>query len=155
MCLRKYSDILRTSTSSESQMQTQTRFSCVRPFYHADRPMNLFRECNRVLRPGGQVVNIGEHFTGPCLTTRALASYVRSKHKVTFDFFKRFPPDPVLGAQYYRVRDYRRMCRTSGLSLTIVRAGSFHSYMSPRRIDPYRASDMPATFRWEPYNAAS
>ena len=31
-------------------------------FHHADRPLNLLVECDRVLKPGGSIVLIGEHY---------------------------------------------------------------------------------------------
>lgn len=106
--------------------------------HHAAEPERLLTEVNRVLRPGGIVLVIGEH--------RVTYNYVRHavKHLIANlvpealqrmllgrrltstslipDSKDLFPPDPVLGDHYYTHLEYRRMFSRCGFKYLRVRS---------------------------------
>jgi ubiquinone/menaquinone biosynthesis C-methylase UbiE len=75
-------------------------------FHHANRPLQLIVECDRVLKPGGRIIVAGEHEIGWRTITRRFLSLLLRQRKVITDFRRLFPPDPVLGDHYYRYSDY-------------------------------------------------
>ncbi len=83
-------------------------------FHHADRPMKLITECDRVLKPGGRIVLVGEHQIRPHRVLRRFLSTLVRQKKVLTDFHSLFPPDPVLGDHYYRRSDYYLLFGASG-----------------------------------------
>jgi ubiquinone/menaquinone biosynthesis C-methylase UbiE len=83
-------------------------------FHHADRPLHLLIECDRVLKPGGRMVVVGEHQIGPRAVVRRCLSVLLRQGNLTTDFRRLFPPDPVLGDHYYRPSDYRLMFGSLG-----------------------------------------
>jgi ubiquinone/menaquinone biosynthesis C-methylase UbiE len=86
-------------------------------FHHADRPVQLLGECDRVLKPGGRVLVSGEHEIGlRLLTRRFLAALLRERRLVT-NFRRLFPPDPILGDHYYRYADYSQLFEPLGYEL--------------------------------------
>jgi ubiquinone/menaquinone biosynthesis C-methylase UbiE len=93
-------------------------------FHHADRPLQLLRECDRVLKPGGRILVSGEHEIGfRRLARRFLGALLRERRLVT-DFRGLFPPDPVLGDHYYRYSDYCQLFEPLGYQLQHRVAGS-------------------------------
>lgn len=96
-------------------------------FHHADKPKDLLTEIDRVLKPGGVVIIIGEH------TVAVLKAYFKNTVKYflckcmpagmqekifgkTFHAKKLlvkpsdlFPPNPRLGDHYYTLRQYNEM----------------------------------------------
>jgi ubiquinone/menaquinone biosynthesis C-methylase UbiE len=86
-------------------------------FHHADRPLELLRECNRVLKPGGRIIVSGEHEIGLRLLTRRFLAILLRERRLVTDFRRLFPPDPVLGDHYYRHADYRQMFEPLGYKL--------------------------------------
>jgi ubiquinone/menaquinone biosynthesis C-methylase UbiE len=86
-------------------------------FHHADRPLHLLVECDRVLKPGGRMVVSGEHrIDAPAVMRRCLAVLLRQRRLIT-DFRQLFPPDPLLGDHYYRHSDYRSLFDALGYRL--------------------------------------
>jgi SAM-dependent methyltransferase len=96
-------------------------------FHHAARPEELLREIYRVLKTGGVVIMIGEHFINLYKTyakyyLKLLASILlppRIKQRLTItprQAFKIFPrpgeilaPDPVLGDHHYTSTQYQKL----------------------------------------------
>lgn len=93
-------------------------------FHHAESPMKLLAECNRILKPNGTVLIIGEHFVGIKKVVRRFFSYIVKKQKVIIDFRELFPPDPKLGDHFYKVSDYLAMFNSFGMKGRLVRLQS-------------------------------
>jgi SAM-dependent methyltransferase len=86
-------------------------------FHHAQRPLALLTECDRVLKSGGRILLIGEHYIGWGKILKGfLRSLVKQRRLVT-NFHELFPPDEKLGDHYYRRSDYYFMFGTMGYSL--------------------------------------
>ena len=86
-------------------------------FHHADRPLNLLVECDRVLRPGGRIVVAGEHRIGTRLVARRFVSVLLRQRRLVTSFRELFPPDPVLGDHYYRHSEYCLLFQSLGYTL--------------------------------------
>lgn len=78
-------------------------------FHHAERPLALLVECDRVLKTGGRLLLIGEHYIGPKQIIRRVLSRIVKQRRIVTDFSKLFPPDPKLGDHFYRRSDYYSM----------------------------------------------
>jgi SAM-dependent methyltransferase len=90
-------------------------------FHHADAPLRLLYECDRVLKNNGRVILVGESYIPiKRILRRFLFNIVRTK-TIRFNFYELFPPDQVLGDHYYRVSDYMFMFHSLGYSLDYVR----------------------------------
>lgn len=75
-------------------------------FHHADQPLKLLSEIDRVLRPGGYLILIGENYIGSMQIIRRVVSYLVKSRTFTTNFYKLFPPDDQMGDHYYRLSDY-------------------------------------------------
>jgi len=75
-------------------------------FHHADRPIQLMIECDRVLKDGGRIIMVGEHGIGALRLIKRFFKVLLRERRVVTDFRSLFPPDPVLGDHYYRHSDY-------------------------------------------------
>lgn len=124
LCLGSFYDLRLDDRSLDFVLLAQA-------LHHADRPDDLLREVQRVLKPGGTLYVIGEHLVSdPPLKRRlrrALATSLPAPLQFRL-FGETVPPafdspvDPVLGDHYWSRRDYRRMLRTAGFSLRSERA---------------------------------
>jgi ubiquinone/menaquinone biosynthesis C-methylase UbiE len=75
-------------------------------FHHASDPSKLLTEIDRVLKPGGALILIGEVFIGRNHIFRRILKKLLLERKYCTNFHELFPPDQVLGDHYYRVGDY-------------------------------------------------
>jgi ubiquinone/menaquinone biosynthesis C-methylase UbiE len=75
-------------------------------FHHADRPLRLLMECDRILKPGGRILVVGEHWLRPTWVMRRFLAMLFRKRRIVTDLHELFPPDPVLGDHYYRRSEY-------------------------------------------------
>lgn len=92
-------------------------------FHHADKPLELLHECDRVLKKNGRIILVGEHYIGACrLIIRFLVTLFKRK-KITFDFRELYPPDPDSGDHYYRPSDYLSMFNSLGYNMESHRVG--------------------------------
>lgn len=83
-------------------------------FHHADNPLRLLIECDRVLKSRGRIILVGEHYIGvDKIIRRFLSTLIKSK-KVTTNFYKLFAPDHMSGDHYYRCSDYYFMFGAMG-----------------------------------------
>jgi ubiquinone/menaquinone biosynthesis C-methylase UbiE len=86
-------------------------------FHHAHRPIRLITECDRILKPGGRIVLVGEHrIRAHRVASRFLSTLLRTGRIVT-NFHDLFPPDAALGDHYYRRSDYYLLFRAMGYQL--------------------------------------
>ncbi len=83
-------------------------------FHHADRPIRLMTECDRVLRPGGRIVMVGEHSVGFLWLAKRFIKVLVQNRRIVTSFRELFPPDPVLGDHYYRLSDYEFLFSAMG-----------------------------------------
>lgn len=86
-------------------------------FHHADRPLHLLLECDRVLARGGRILLIGEPcISGAQIGRRFVRALLKDREVVT-DFYRLFPPDAESGDHYYKRSDYYFMFRAMGYRL--------------------------------------
>jgi ubiquinone/menaquinone biosynthesis C-methylase UbiE len=86
--------------------------------HHADDPDRLLAELQRVLRPGGVAIVIGEHVVTPGMYARAaLRALARPGSGL------RLGHDRVMGDHFYARSDYRRMFQRHGFRHRRVRRG--------------------------------
>jgi len=88
-------------------------------FHHADHPFKLISECERILKPNGTIVLIGEHRINTRRFILGMIKYFLRKKKITFDFYELFPTDSLTGDHYYRRADYNFLFKSFGLDVSI------------------------------------
>jgi ubiquinone/menaquinone biosynthesis C-methylase UbiE len=98
-------------------------------FHHADDPKRLLRELQRILKPGGIILMIGEDPVRPFqVLKRRVSNFVRmlpfarrfgspAVYKFVPSFDELYPPDQEGGDHYYRLDDYERFFSQGGFSL--------------------------------------
>jgi SAM-dependent methyltransferase len=86
-------------------------------FHHAANPLRLLSEVDRVLKPGGQLMLIGENVIGPVAIFRRVIKKLLTERRVCTNFFELFPPDDDWGDHYYRVSDYYFLLQMVGYKL--------------------------------------
>ena len=86
-------------------------------FHHADRPLSLLVECDRVLKAGGCLIMIGEHFISAKQIARRFFRTLIKERRLATTFYELFPPDQSSGDHYYRVSDYKVMFRLMNYKL--------------------------------------
>jgi SAM-dependent methyltransferase len=75
-------------------------------FHHADQPLKLLSEIDRVTRKGGTVILTGENYISEySQIKRAIKNSVKFG-RISLNFFENFPPDDIGGDHYYRLTDY-------------------------------------------------
>ena len=75
-------------------------------FHHAENPLRLLTEIDRVLRPGGRLILIGETHISRWAVARRIAKTLLTRRRLKTNFFELFPPDNEIGDHYYRKSDY-------------------------------------------------
>ena len=75
-------------------------------FHHADKPLKLLVECDRVLKNGGRIILVGENHIGIGKIIRRFLSILIRQKKIMTNFYQMFLPDQILGDHYYRHSDY-------------------------------------------------
>jgi SAM-dependent methyltransferase len=75
-------------------------------FHHAANPLRLLTEIDRILKPGGNLILIGENFIGARAIARRVIKKILLEKKFCTNFYELFPPDNGMGDHYYRVSDY-------------------------------------------------
>lgn len=86
-------------------------------FHHADQPLKLLTEIDRVTRRGGVIFLSGENYIGPKALTKRLIKTILGQRKICFNFHELFPPDDITGDHYYRLSDYYMFFRLLGYKL--------------------------------------
>lgn len=93
-------------------------------FHHAENPLKLLTECNRILKPHGTVLITGEHFIGVMEIFRRFLSCLVKNRKFVTNFRELFPSDPILGDNFYKVSDYLAMFSSFGMKGRLVKLQS-------------------------------
>jgi ubiquinone/menaquinone biosynthesis C-methylase UbiE len=96
-------------------------------FHHAENPLRLLTEIDRVLRPEGRLILIGETHISCWSFARRVAKILLTQRRLTTNFFELFPPDDELGDHYYRRSDYYFFAQMLGykvLKYSVQRHGS-------------------------------
>jgi ubiquinone/menaquinone biosynthesis C-methylase UbiE len=75
-------------------------------FHHAANPLRLLTEIDRILKPGGRLMLIGENFIGANRVVRQIMKVALLERRFCSNFYELFPPDDDSGDHYYRVSDY-------------------------------------------------
>ena len=75
-------------------------------FHHADKPLKLLIECDRVLKYNGRIILVGEQYIGYKKIIRKFLSILVKRKSVVTNFYKMFKADHMLGDHYYRHSDY-------------------------------------------------
>jgi SAM-dependent methyltransferase len=83
-------------------------------FHHASNPLRLLGEIDRVLKPGGHLVLIGENVIGTVAALRRVLKLLLTERRLCTNFFELFPPDDVWGDHYYRISDYHMFLQLAG-----------------------------------------
>jgi ubiquinone/menaquinone biosynthesis C-methylase UbiE len=83
-------------------------------FHHAERPLHLMIECDRVLKPTGRLIMVGEHNIGTLQVIGRFLKVLLQQKRIVANFRSLYPPDPVLGDHYYRQTDYRFLFEAMG-----------------------------------------
>jgi ubiquinone/menaquinone biosynthesis C-methylase UbiE len=86
-------------------------------FHHAERPLQLMMECDRVLKPSGRLIMVGEHNIRALQMIRRFFKVLLQQRKIVANFRGLYPPDPVLGDHYYRHTDYHFLFDAMGYDL--------------------------------------
>ncbi|MCX6077381.1 MAG: class I SAM-dependent methyltransferase [Campylobacterales bacterium] len=92
-------------------------------YHHAQYPLKLFHECNRVLKKGGYILIIGEHIVDKKRIFRRLIKNILNR-KFSFDIFKEFynHNDP-LGDHSYLLQDYKFTFYAYGYDYKLLSSG--------------------------------
>lgn len=86
-------------------------------FHHANKPLNLLIECDRILKRDGRIIIVGEHFIGTkAIIKKFMITLIKTRKFIT-NFYQLFPPDQELGDHYYRQSDYYFMFRSMGYDI--------------------------------------
>lgn len=76
-------------------------------FHHSDSPLKLLLECDRVLKPGGRIIMIGENYISRIMIIKRFIAMILRRRSIEADFRKLFPPDDITGDNYYRLSEYK------------------------------------------------
>jgi ubiquinone/menaquinone biosynthesis C-methylase UbiE len=113
-------------------------------FHHADDPERLLRELQRILKPGGIILMIGEDPVRPSqVLKRRVSNFVRmlpvvrrlgapAVYKLAPSFDELYPADEEGGDHYYRPDDYERFFRQGGFSLQQMTESGFTVFVATK-----------------------
>ena len=86
-------------------------------FHHANRPIDLLNECNRILKIEGKIIMIGEDYINYFRVIKRFFSKIIHERVMTFDFKKLFPTNQAQGDHHYFYKDYVKLAQLSNLNL--------------------------------------
>jgi len=89
-----------------------------RSFHHAEKPLSLLIECDRVLKPGGFIALTGESPVSKFRYFKRIVKIFLKTFKLQTDFHELFKPDEMDGDRYYRLDDYYFLFNSLGYSLS-------------------------------------
>lgn len=85
--------------------------------HHADEPLRLLAEVQRIVKPGGALLIIGEGLVGPVWRTRRWIKFCLLHRRWPHSFEEMFPPDATTGDHYYSAEGYRRLFAEAGIQV--------------------------------------
>lgn len=96
----------------------------VQAFHHANRPLHLMVEVDRVLKPGGKFVIAGEHVIPPLRAVAKMGIAALKQRNLDFSSQDIWPPDDVMGDHYYLNGEYQLLFGLLGYQLEIEQVRS-------------------------------
>ena len=100
------------------------RVVMVQAFHHANRPLHLMVEVDRVLKPGGKFVIAGEHVIPPLRAVAKMGIRALKQRNLDFSSQDIWPPEEVMGDHYYLNGEYQLLFRLLGYQLEIEQVRS-------------------------------
>lgn len=85
-------------------------------FHHAEFPLKLLFECDKVIRPGGTLILIGEHYIDSKSILKKIIKYSIKNKRFTIDFDELYPADKLSGDHYYSFFHYKFLMNKMGYS---------------------------------------
>lgn len=89
-------------------------------FHHADQPLKLLAEIDRVTRKGGTIILSGENYISQYSQIKRAIKNSLKFGRISINFFENFPPDHLGGDHYYRLTDYYMFFQLLGYKLNHV-----------------------------------
>lgn len=86
-------------------------------FHHADQPLKLLYECDRVLKDDGRIILVGEHYIGIKRIVKRFLKVLITQKKVITNFYELFQAHPIMGDHHYRRSDYYFIFNSMGYLL--------------------------------------
>jgi len=88
-------------------------------FHHSSQPNELLKEIDRVLKPGGKLIMIGENYIGRFKIIIKYIKYIIRNKSLIAKFADLFPSDDETGDHYYRVIDYYSFLEPLGYKINL------------------------------------
>jgi ubiquinone/menaquinone biosynthesis C-methylase UbiE len=111
-------------------------------FHHADSPLKLLVECDRVLSDEGRIILVGEHYIGFSKAIFRFLRYLVQRGRLSTKFFDLFPPEKEAGDHYYLRSHYYFMFSSMGYAIKHLRLPGrkviYVASKSRRRPEPTR-----------------
>ena len=85
-------------------------------FHHANRPIDLLNECNRILKIEGKII-IGEDYINYFRVIKRFFSKIIYERVSTFNSKKLFQSSQTQGDNHYFYKDYEKLAKLSYLNL--------------------------------------
>lgn len=92
-------------------------------FHHAERPLELIFEVDRILSEQGVIVIMGEHYVSLFKQLLGVLRMLVKDKRFEINFYKLFPPHKVLGDHYYRLSDYYLFFQLLGYTIIHKKIG--------------------------------
>lgn len=87
-------------------------------FHHADQPLKLLVESDRILKKNGTLILMGENLIKFPTIIRRVISVLLKEKRISFNYFDLIPPNNITGDHFYRVSDYYLMFQLMGYKVT-------------------------------------
>jgi ubiquinone/menaquinone biosynthesis C-methylase UbiE len=87
-------------------------------FHHANQPMRLLMECDRLLKPGGKIIIVGEHPASYWMIFKKFVAHIIRKRRFSTNFYEFMTPNRDSGDHYFRISDYYFIFSSMGYTLT-------------------------------------
>jgi ubiquinone/menaquinone biosynthesis C-methylase UbiE len=94
-------------------------------FHHADQPLKLLFEVDRITKSGGVVILSGENYISSFMQVKAVIKGILRHHRFCTNFYQNFPPDDIAGDHYYRLTDYYLFFQLLGYKVSHKLVGKY------------------------------